>query len=38
MEPLTLFAIVTAAVLAAIVVVDWKGQPFLTAFFVNNSR
>ncbi len=28
MEPLTLFAIVTAVVLAAVIVIDWKGQPF----------
>ena len=28
MEPLTLFAIVTAVVLAAVIVIDWKGQSF----------
>ena len=28
MEPLTLFAIVTAVVLSAVIVIDWKGQPF----------
>ena len=28
MEPIIIFAIVTAVVLAAIIVIDWKGRPF----------
>ena len=28
MQPIIIFAIVTAVVLAAVIVIDWKGQPF----------